>query len=205
MTEDRAMIDCYGRYLSGDENALGEIVRAYSDSMLFFTCSLIKNVRDAEEIVSDAFVQIAVKKRAFRGDSQLKTYLFAICRNRAIDLIRRNARLGEIASLDPEQAADVETLEGRVLRSERDERLHAAIAELCEEYRVALYLVYFEGLSHEETAKVMKRSKKQTENIIFRARRALRALLEKEGFTNEDLRCTHERYPRKDEKGKGAP
>ena len=187
MTEDKAMLECYGRFLAGDENALGEIVRAYSDSMLLFTCSLVKNVTDAEEIVSDAFVSIAVKKRAFRGDSQLKTYLFAICRNRAVDLIRRNARRGEIASLDPEQAADVDTLEGRVLRSERDERLHAAIAELCEEYRVALYLVYFEGLSHEQTAKVMKRSRKQTENTIFRARQALRAILEKEGFTSEDV------------------
>ena len=188
MNEERAILDCYGRFLAGDENALGEIVRAYSDSMLLFTCSLVKNVRDAEEIVADAFVQIAVKKRAFRGNSQLKTYLFTVCRNRAIDLIRKNARRGEIASLDPEQASDVETLEGRILRSERDERLHAAIAELCEEYRIALYLVYFEGLSHEQTAKVMKKSQKQTENIIFRARRALRAILEKEGFTYEDLR-----------------
>ena len=188
MKEDAAMLECYRRFIAGDELALGEIVRAYSDSLLLFTCSLVKNLRDAEEIVADSFVQIAVKKRAFRGDSSLKTYLFAVCRNRAVDLIRKNARRGELASPDVEQSADMETLEGRILKSERDERLHAAIAELCEEYRAALYLVYFEELSHEETARVMKKTRKQTENIIFRARRALRAILEKEGFTNEDLR-----------------
>ncbi len=187
-TVDSAMLDSYRRYIAGDEGALGEIVRAYSDSMILFTTSLVKNVSDAEEIVADAFVSIAVKKRAFRGDSQLRTYLFAICRNRAIDLIRKNASRGEIASLDPEQSADVETLEARVLRSERNAKLHAAIGELCEEYRAALYLVYFEGMSHEEVAKAMKKSRKQTENVIFRARRALRAILEKEGFTYEDLR-----------------
>ena len=105
-----------------------------------------------------------------------------------LDLIRKNARRGEIASLEPEQKADVDTLEGRVLRTERDEALHRAMSELCEEYRAALYLVYFENMSHEEVAKAMKKSRKQTENVIFRARRALRALLEKEGFTYEDLR-----------------
>ncbi|MBQ9557203.1 MAG: hypothetical protein IJU94_01200 [Clostridia bacterium] len=50
-----------------------------------------------------------------------------------------------------------------------------------------MYLTYFEGMSHEETAKAMKKSRKQTENTIFRARRALRALLEKEGFTDENI------------------
>lgn len=184
---DHAMLECYRRFLDGDESAIGEIVRAMSDSMMLFTVSLTKNVADAEEIVEDAFVHIAVKKRAFRGDSQLKTYLFAICRNRAIDLIRKKARRGEIASLDAEQKADVDTIESRVLRSERNEALHRAMNELCEEYRTALYLVYFEGMSHEDVAKAMKKSRKQTENVIFRARRALRALLEKEGFTGEDL------------------
>ena len=42
-------------------------------------------------------------------------------------------------------------------------------------------------MSHEDVARAMKKSRKQTENVIFRARRALRALLEKEGFTYENI------------------
>ncbi|MBQ7474997.1 MAG: sigma-70 family RNA polymerase sigma factor [Clostridia bacterium] len=187
MTESSAALDVYRRYTDGDESALGEIVRAYADAMIFFTATLVKNPSDAEEIVSDAFADLALKKRAFRGESALRTYLYAICRHKAIDLIRKRARRGEILSLDEDQAADFETLEGRVLRTERDERLHSAMAELCEEYRVALYLVYFEEMSHEDVARAMKKSRKQTENVIFRARRALRALLEKEGFTYENI------------------
>ena len=160
---------------------------AYADPMTFFTATLVKNPSDAEEIVSDAFVEIALKKKAFRGESQLRTYLYAICRHKAIDLIRKRARRGEILSLDGDQAEDLETLEGRVLRTERDAAVHAAMGELCEEYRVALYLVYFENMSHEDVARAMKKTRKQTENIIFRARRALRALLEKEGFTDENV------------------
>ena len=187
MTQDAAVLDSYKRYVEGDESAMGEIVRAYADTMTFFTVGLVKNTSDAEEIVSDAFAEIALRKRAFRGESQLRTYLFAICRHKAIDMIRKRARRGEILSLDPEQISDYETLEARVLRTERDEALHAAMAELNEEYRVALYLVYFEGMSHGDVARAMKKTLKQTENIIFRARRALRALLEKEGITDENI------------------
>ena len=187
MTQDAAVLDSYKRYVEGDESAMGEIVRAYADTMTFFTVGLVKNTSDAEEIVSDAFAEIALRKRAFRGESQLRTYLFAICRHKAIDMNRKRARRGEILSLDPEQTADLETLEGRILRSERDEILHRTMAELNEEYRVALYLVYFEGMSHADVARAMKKTLKQTENIIFRARRALRALLEKEGITDENI------------------
>ncbi len=188
MTENAAMVEHYRRFLDGDERALGDIVRSYSDSMMLFTVSLVKNIRDAEEIVSDAFVQIAVKKHAFRGDAQLKTYLFAICRNRAADMLREKARCPTQTELEPDILADHETLEGRILRTERDEQLHRAIGQLNEEYRTALYLVYFESMSHADTARIMKKSLSQTENIIFRARKALAAILTKEGFTYEDIR-----------------
>ena len=49
------------------------------------------------------------------------------------------------------------------------------------------YLVYFEELSAEESAKVMKLTRKQTENLIFRARCALKAILEKDGYDYENL------------------
>ncbi len=187
MTGDASALESYQRYRAGDESALGDVIRAYSDGMTFFTSTLVKNPDDAEEIVSDAFVEIALKIRAFRGESALRTYLYAICRHKAIDLIRKRVRRGEIVSLSDDQTADLDTLEGRVLRTERDGAIHRAMTELCEEYRVALYLVYFEDMSHDDVARAMKKSRKQTENVIFRARRALRALLEKEGFTHEEL------------------
>lgn len=182
---DDIMLGHYRKYLAGDEGAFGEIVKEYSDQLLYFTYRIVGNFRDAEEITSDAFVQIAVKKKAFRGDSGLKTYLFSIGRNKAVDLIRKNASRREIPTEDAELYEDTDTLERRILRTERDRRLHAAIAELCEDYRCVLNLVYFQEMSTEEAAKVMKKSRKQTENLIFRGRKALKAILEKDGYGYE--------------------
>ena len=68
-----------------------------------------------------------------------------------------------------------------------EHRLHSAINELNEKYRQVLYLVYFEEMSAEESSKVMKLTRKQTENLIFRARCALKAILEKDGYDYENL------------------
>lgn len=46
----------------------------------------------------------------------------------------------------------------------------------------ALYLTLVEGLSNEEAARIMKKSKKQIENLIFQGKRKLRLMIEKEGI-----------------------
>ena len=44
---------------------------------------------------------------------------------------------------------------------------------------------FFEGLSNAEIADIMRKSKRQIENILYRAKAALRSVLEKEGFEYE--------------------
>ncbi len=50
-----------------------------------------------------------------------------------------------------------------------------------------LYLRYFEQCSNADAAVIMRKTKKQVENLIFRAGKALRAELDKEGFVYEKL------------------
>lgn len=187
MSFNDTMTEAYRRFTSGDEDALGEIVRAYSDQLLYFVCPTVKNIQTAEEIVADSFVHIALKKRAFRGDSSLKSYLFAVAHNLAVDYVRKASRRGELPSEDIETVRDMTELDSRLLRDERDRHLHDAMSELCEDYRAVLYLVYFENMTADQAASVMKKSKKQTENLIFRARKALRAILEKDGYGYENI------------------
>lgn len=176
----------YQRFCEGDNSAFEEIVRSTSDSLLYFVLRFVKSIWVAEDIVSDTFANLIIKKKKFRGESSLKTYLFSVARNRAIDHIRKNSR--EVPTeFDEQTAVDLETLEARLIEGEMHAHLHAAINELSEDYRQALYLVYFEEMTAEEASRVLKKSRKQTENLIFRARRALKAILEKDGYDYENL------------------
>ena len=71
-----------------------------------------------------------------------------------------------------------------VQSAERARLLRACMAELHEDYREALFLVYFEGLSHAETAAVMGKREKQVADLIYRGKIALRKQLEQEGITD---------------------
>ena len=73
------------------------------------------------------------------------------------------------------------------LRDERKKILHNALANLSPEYRQVLWLIYFEDFSNDEAAQVMKKSKRQIENLVYRAKKSLKLTLEKEGFLYEEL------------------
>ena len=47
--------------------------------------------------------------------------------------------------------------------------------------RVVIHLVYFEDLTYDEAAKVMKKNRKQVDNLLYRAKKELRIILGKDG------------------------
>ena len=59
--------------------------------------------------------------------------------------------------------------------------------KLLPQYSEVLYLAYFELLSIPEIADVTKKSVKQVSNLLYRAKSALKEILEKEGFEYEEL------------------
>ena len=79
---------------------------------------------------------------------------------------------------------DGKTLEELLLTDERKRAVHTALNALPEDQRTAVHLVYFEEMSYKEAATVMKKSAKQVDNLLVRAKKALRDLLGKDG---EDL------------------
>ncbi|MDE6657892.1 MAG: RNA polymerase subunit sigma-24, partial [Oscillospiraceae bacterium] len=59
--------------------------------------------------------------------------------------------------------------------------------KLKSEYQQVLYLSYFEDFSNAETAKIMHKTKRQIENLLYNARKSLKLELEKDGFHYEKL------------------
>ena len=56
-----------------------------------------------------------------------------------------------------------------------------------EDYSKVLYLKFFEDLNNEQIAMVLKKNRRQIENIIYQAKQALKSELDKEGFRYEGL------------------
>lgn len=177
----------YRRFLSGDDTGMVELVRDYKDGLLLYLNSYTNNLSLAEDCVQDTFIKLAVKQPKFQGKCSFKTWLYRIAINIAIDHIRRSARRNDVFLDEYDDLAAESDLERDYLIEERKITLHRAIRRLKKEYRQVLYLTYFEGFSNAETAKITRKTKKQVENLLYNARKALRSELEKEGFRYEEL------------------
>ncbi len=175
----------YRRYVSGDDSAMTDLLQSYWDGLLWYLNSITGNLHTAEEAAEEAFVKLAVQKPKFHGDSSFRTWLYAIGRNAARDMLRKDkyARNHQPAT----HPMEYETAETEFFREERNLQLHQAMAQLHPDYRQVLHLRYFAQFDTAEICKVTHKTKKQVENLLYRAKGALRKQLEKEGFVYEEL------------------
>ncbi len=170
----------YRRYLNGDEEAFRQIVKEYFDNLVFFIDRYVHDYAAAEDIAIDAFTELIVHKHRYNFKVSLKTYLFMIGRSRALDYIKHRGKL-QMVELTEAEAAEGPSLEEIILADQRKRAVHEALAQLSDELRVAVHLVYFEQLSCDDAARVMKKNRKQVYNLLYRAKNALRTILGEEG------------------------
>ncbi len=175
----------YRRFLAGDDSGMVELIRDYKDGLLLYLNSFLNNISLAEDCVQEVFIRLAIKKPKFREDSAFKTWLYAIGRNLAVDMLRKQH--SHLALDEVEELADMHSLEQAYLREEQKIQLHQAIRKLKPEYQQVIYLSYFQEFSNEQSAKIMHKTRKQIENLLYNARKALKSELEKEGVSYEDL------------------
>lgn len=180
--------ESYRRFLQGDDKAFVEIIRDYKDGLILYLNGFVNNILTAEELTEDVFFKLVTKKPRFNEKSSFKTWLYTIGRNTAVDYLRRNSKQKEVSAEEIREIEDERlSLEQSYIKQERLLLIHRTLEKLKPEYKQVLWLVYFEDFSQKETAKIMKKSVHSVETLVYRARLALKAELEKGGFIYEDI------------------
>lgn len=176
----------YLQFLEGDDNAIIPIIEEYRDGLIMYLNSFTHSECESEEICEEVFLKLIMKKPRFRGDSSFKTWLWRIAGNSALDYKRKNKSHPSLPLHEAEETAD-EDICREYLRTEQKIAVHSAMRRLTADHYRVLWLVYFENFTNSETAAVMKKSKRQVENMLYRAKCSLKKELEKEGFIYEEL------------------
>ena len=172
----------YRRFLDGDESAFNDIMQDLFRGLVFFIDRYVHDTHAAEDIAIDTFSDLIVHKHRYNFKTSLKTYLYMIGRSRALDYIKHRKVINFVELSQAQNRTDEgETLEEIVLADERKRMVNSAIAKLTEDMRVAVHLVYFEEMTYEEAAKVMKKNRKQVDNLLYRAKKELRIILGEDG------------------------
>lgn len=147
------------RVALGDRRAFRSLYDATSAS-LFGVAIRILNRRDrAEEVIQDAFVNVWQRAATYsRATSQPMTWLTAIVRNRALDMLRSESARPVESLHDEEDGSIHETADerpdplGLLERAVDETRIRDCLGDIQGPQRQCLALAYYHGLSHSEVA-----------------------------------------------------
>lgn len=172
----------YRRFLNGEEGAFDEIMNELFRKLVFFIDGYVHDSYTAEDLAIDVFSDLIVHKHRYNFKVSLKTYLFMIGRSRALDYIKHRRVIDFVEINEAEDFSDDErVLEQTVLDDERKRMVNEAITKLPEDMREVVHLIYFEDMTYAEAAKVMKKTAKQVDNLLYSAKTQLRIILGKDG------------------------
>lgn len=175
MKDDSALLKGVQQF---DESALDELFDNFAPLVYRYALRLTGNLEDANDVVGDVFSELLKQLRLGRGPREnLRAYLYQIAYHKIIDMAhkaRRYTNLDEAVRL-PAQRSLSETFE-------KDSRLAMVVdamkTELTDIQRYVLSLRFIEGLSLEETAKVIGKDVNNIKAIQNRGVAKLRQVLQ---------------------------
>jgi RNA polymerase sigma-70 factor (ECF subfamily) len=135
---------------------------------------------DAEEVLQTVYLKILQGKAIYRGESQLRTWLFAVIRKTAMTERRKRMLRTLVAGSSTDDHARSQP-QVELERSEMQQRFQQALSRLPARQRETLHLVFYQDLSLSEAADVMNISVGSARRHYERGKQKLREALDREG------------------------
>jgi RNA polymerase sigma-70 factor (ECF subfamily) len=157
---------------AGDQSAFARLLERHYRPVYRVAWRMMNGQAETEDVAQEAFLKLWQNPSQVREPKALRGWLMRVASNLALDRLRRkpNEDLDAVENLpDPGQVTGAE-LEQKSARA----RVDAAIAHLPERQKLALTLVYFEGLGNMEAAQAMDATVEAVESLLGRAKRSLK-------------------------------
>jgi RNA polymerase sigma-70 factor (ECF subfamily) len=153
-----------------DRAAFERLVERYEKELFSYLRRYLGDPSMAEDVFQATFLQVHLKGEQFEADKKFRPWLYTIATNQAIDAQRRNKR-HRMVSLDRQNSRDDNAEVGSLVELlvnqqagpvaemetvERREWIRSAVADLPDPLRVAVMLIYYQGLKYREAADILK-------------------------------------------------
>ena len=178
-TSEEALVS---RSARGDEQAFGVLMERYKGMLYSMARRLMKDPGRAEDAAQESFIKAWAALPGFKGESKFSSWLYRICYNTCISELRR--RKPEV-ELDEAMAVDIDGPVEAYRTKGIQEVVQDEVSKLPDDYRAAITMYHFNGLSYEEIAQMTRKPMGTVKAHIHRARAVLKTrLLERVGWEN---------------------
>jgi RNA polymerase sigma-70 factor (ECF subfamily) len=187
----RAEAEFIERLKRGEAAAFEELVTERSGEIYGLLFRLTENSEEARDLTQETFLRAFQNIGRFRGEADLRTWIYRIAINQARNRWRwwRRRRRDATVSLDATQGQSNQTLiatlaessenaEQQTLAHEREVALRSALQKVGRAYRETVILRDIEGFSYEEIASTLGINVGTVKSRLARGRQELRLKLE---------------------------
>jgi RNA polymerase sigma-70 factor (ECF subfamily) len=164
----------------GEVEALRALYEAHKDKVYSICLYYLHGeAAEAADATQQVFLKLITHIRQFRGTADFSTWLYRLVANTCLDGARRaKARAARVANeIEPDTLAGAGSQEEDLIRSQRARLVQEALSALPPKFRLPLLLRYFEDLSYEEMAEVLRCSMGTIASRLSRAHKMLASKL----------------------------
>ena len=174
MDQERAWIE---QALQGDRTAFGHLVRAYERPVYNLTYRMLGDSAEAEDAAQETFLRAYSKLATYQPGRKFVNWLLSIASHHCIDRLRRKGRAPQLSldgPLPPEWTVSNSPRPDQVVsRNQQREQVRQVLDTLPPDYRAAVVLRYWYGMSYREIASTMDSTESAIKSRLHRARRMM--------------------------------
>lgn len=167
------------RAKSGDSEAFSELVRRHQHIIYNVAFRFMRDAALAEDMAQEAFLKAYRLLKGFRGDCSFSTWMYRVTCSVCLTELNRRKRRAEV-ELTPATSAAVEPVEV----SDVPEYIRSCVTKLPDHYATIITLYYLQGISYTNIADVLEIPMGTLKTWMFRARKQLKSIVEKEIFSS---------------------
>lgn len=175
--------DAHGRWV-------GEALRQYEQPLVRYTLRITGNLETARDVVQDAFMKLC-QENSSRLNGRMAPWLYRVCRNRALDVCKKEGRMQALDQVMAEaEAAQGPGPDGRAEVREECALVLEALSALPDPQQEAFRLKFEHGLTYREISAVMDMPLSTVSYTLTQALGTIRARLRTKIGTEIDTQRT---------------
>jgi RNA polymerase sigma-70 factor (ECF subfamily) len=152
----------------------------YESPLVGYALGFVHDVERARDIVQDTFIRLCQQDISKVRDG-LKTWLFTVCRNRALDVLRKDSRMSALdESMLEDCEADIASPDQSLDQAERTAQLYRYLDRLSDNQKGVILMKFRDGLSYQEIAEATGLGSGNIGFLIHTGLKRLREMLPEE-------------------------